>query len=92
MLRSGSAAARGRKLSALRLGIEFDGKPADQIFGAGRLERLHMPRHTGCKPACPAAVRLISLYMYHGDVGVEFRDETGVSLQRPTRVHAQRYR
>jgi hypothetical protein len=26
------AAARDRKLSALRLYIEFDGKPADQIF------------------------------------------------------------
>jgi hypothetical protein len=32
MLRRGSAAARGRKLAALRLYIEFDGKPADQIF------------------------------------------------------------
>jgi len=32
MLRSGSAAARGRELSPLRLDIEFDGKPADQIF------------------------------------------------------------
>jgi hypothetical protein len=57
MLGRGSAAARGRKLSALRLYIEFDGKPnAVRVSLIGRICRVILAANR----LAPPRVRLIS--------------------------------